>query len=97
MNISNTQGLPGYNVTQGPPGVLGPSGPPGAKGPPDVAGPPGPRGYNGSQGPPGGSTSGGLTQCSYKEKKGTTVFAGSFATADVTITEPNVSFQTIDT
>ena len=78
INISNTQGPPGYNGTHGPPGV---------------AGPPGSRGYNGSQGPPGGSGSGGLTQCSYKESKGSSVSAGAYANADVTITEPSVSLQ----
>ena len=69
INISNTQGPPGYNGTQGPPGV---------------AGAPGSRGYNGSQGPPGG-----LTQCSYKESKGSSVSAGAYAKTDVTITEPS--------
>ena len=98
INISNTQGPPGHNGTQGPPGVSGLAGPQGyngSQGPPGVAGPPGLRGFNGSQGPPGGSGSGGLSQCSYKYKKGTAVSAGSFATADVTISEPSVSFQTM--
>ena len=69
---------------QGPPGYNGTQGPPG------VAGPAGPRGYNGTQGPTGG-----LTQCSYKESQSTPVSPGAYARADVTITEPNVSFQTM--
>ena len=95
INISNTQGPPGHNGTQGPPGVSGPAGPQGYNGSQGPPGSPGLRGFNGSQGPPGGSGSGGLTQCSYKEKKGSSVSAGSHATADVTITEPSVSFQTM--
>ena len=105
INISSTQGPRGYNGTQGHPGVSGPAGPPGyngtqgppgyngTQGPPGVAGPPGPRGYNGSQGPPGGSGSGGLTQCSYKERKSGTVTKGPYARAEITITESSVSFQ----
>ena len=64
----------------GPPGYNGTQSPPG------VAGPAGPRGYNGTQGPPGG-----LTQCSYKESRSTSVSPGAYARADVTITEPHVS------
>ena len=98
INISNTQGPPGYNGTRGPSGVSGPAGPSGyngTQGPPGLAGPPGPRGYNGSQGPPGGSGSGALTQCSYKESQGTSVTPSAYAKTDVTITEPSVSFQLI--
>ena len=72
-------GPPGYNGTRGSPGDSGPPGPPG---------------INGSQGLPGGSPTGGhLTLCSYQEKKGKEVNTGTYASTDVSVNEPNVSFN----
>lgn len=78
VNISKTQGPrgpPGYNGTQGPPGVTGPPGPPRK---------------NGTQGPPGASKSGGLSNCSYKEVKNSSM-PNSHTVVVATATETSVS------
>ena len=92
-------GSPGHNGTQGPSGVTGPPGSPGhngTQGPPGVTGPPGSPGHNGTQGPPGGSSSGGLSQCSYKNKKSSSGSTpNSYTVVIAEETEKSVSDQTI--
>ena len=89
-------GPPGYNSTQGPPGVAGPPRPGfsaynSTQRPPGVAGAMGPPGYNGTQDAPGsGSSSGGLSLCSYQEDKSATNAPSQNASTQVTATEPNV-------
>lgn len=87
---------PGYNSTQGPPGVAG-SPRPGfsaynsTQHPPGVADPTGPPGYNGTQDAPGsGSSSGGLSLCSYQEDESATNVPGQNASTQIKATEPNV-------
>ena len=73
---------------------MGPPGHNGTRGSPGVSGPPGPPGLNGTQGLPGTSPTGGdLTLCSYQEKKGTEVIAGTYSSTDVSVNEANVGLN----
>ena len=73
---------------------MGPPGYNGSRGSPGDSGPPGPPGLNGTQGPPGTSpTGGGVTLCSYQEKKGTEVSPGSYVSTDVSVNEANVGLN----
>ncbi|XP_067028652.1 uncharacterized protein [Acropora muricata] len=71
-------------------GPMGPPGHNGTRGSPGDSGPPGPRGLNGTQGLPGTSPTGSdLTLCSYQEKKGVEVSAGTYSFTDVSVNEAN--------
>ena len=69
----------------------------GPRGPPGFNGTQGPRGYYGTQGAPGISPAGGdLMLYNYQEKKrSVTPPVGSYAAADVSVTEQSVGFQFI--
>ncbi|CAH3021089.1 unnamed protein product [Porites evermanni] len=78
----------GFNGTDGAAGLKGDTGPQGDKG---DSGPQGPQGSKGERGPQGAQGAGNFSQCSYKEKQGTTVSAGSAARADAEVSETAVS------
>ena len=78
----------GFNGTDGAAGLKGDTGPQGDKGDPGLQGP---QGSKGEIGPQGAQGAGNFSQCSYKEKQGTTVSPGSVATSNAQVFETAVS------
>ena len=86
-------GPPGVNGSKGdtgPAGSLGPQGDRGVQGDKGDSGPQGPQGIKGERGPQGAQGAGNFSQCSYKEKQGTTVSSGSAARAVAEVFETAV-------